>query len=179
MTQEMIAYRTEIENIKTAAEEDAGFEKILKFKKGDYLIGEDPVSLGTEYIAHAIGWTKCWIKFVNGEVAERKIYRVAHGEKPPERDELDDQDESQWKVGIDGKPADPWVFQYLLPLEDPARRHRRLRHFVLWWPARRRRSLHSLCETNEEDRQQRPADRKIGCSRHADEKIRQGGAAGV
>ena len=79
---------TEVENILGAAQEDAGFEKLLKFKKGEYFIGEELVPLGTEFIAHAIGWTKCWIKFVDDEVVERKVYRVALGERPPEREDL-------------------------------------------------------------------------------------------
>ena len=41
MSNELITHSKEVENIQTAAREDAGFEKILKFKKGDYLIGDD------------------------------------------------------------------------------------------------------------------------------------------
>ncbi len=111
---------TEVANIGSAAQEDAGFDKILKFKKGEYFIGEDKIPLGTDFIAHAIGWTKCWIKFVNGERVQHMAYRVALGEKPPQRESLDDFDESKWPEGLDGKPADPWVYQYLLPLENPA-----------------------------------------------------------
>ena len=108
---------TEAENILGAAQEEAGFEKLLKFKKGEYLTGDEVVSLGTEYIAHVVGWTKCWVKFVDGEVADRKTYRVAYGERPPERQALDDLDRDEWPEGLDGNPADPWVYQYLLPLE--------------------------------------------------------------
>jgi len=80
----------EAENILGAAQEEAGFEKFLKFKKGDFFIGDELVPLGTKYIAHVIGWTRCWIKFVDDEVVERKTYRVALGERPPEREDLDD-----------------------------------------------------------------------------------------
>ena len=44
---------TEVEHILGAAQEDAGFEKLLKFRKGDFFIGEELVPLGTKYIAHA------------------------------------------------------------------------------------------------------------------------------
>jgi hypothetical protein len=122
MTQEnksvTVGRKAEVENIQNAAQEDAGFEKILKFKKGEYFIGEDEIPLGTKYLAHAAAWTKCWIKFTDGEVAERKMYRVALGEKPPVREDLDERNEDEWSEGLDGKPADPWVYQYLLPLED-------------------------------------------------------------
>jgi hypothetical protein len=120
MSQDMIKQNAEVENIQTAAQADSGFEKIAKFKKGHFSVDEEEIPLGTEYIAHARAWAKCWIKFVDGEVKERKMYRVALGEKPPEREELGDQDESNWSDGLDGKPADPWVYQYLLPLENPA-----------------------------------------------------------
>lgn len=108
---------TEAENILNAAQKDAGFEKLLKFRKGDYFSDEQLVPLGTKYIAHVIGWTKCWIKFVDGEVADRKVYRIALGEQPPEREDLDDLDQDNWPEGVDGNPADPWSFQYLIPLE--------------------------------------------------------------
>jgi hypothetical protein len=51
-SKELTTYDTEVENIQIAAQEDAGFEKILKFKKGDFLIGDENVPLGTEYVAH-------------------------------------------------------------------------------------------------------------------------------
>jgi hypothetical protein len=114
----LTTHGTELENIAMAAQQDAGFEKILKFKKGEYFVAEEEIPLGSEYLAHVVGWTKCWIKFVDGEVAERKIYPVAKGARPPEREDLDDLDESKWEEGLDGKPADPWVYQYLLPLEN-------------------------------------------------------------
>ena len=111
---------TEAENIANAASEDAGFEKMMKFKKGDYWLDNREVPHGTTYIAHAIGWTKTWVHFENGMVVDRKIYRVARGEKPVERDRLDCLDETTWPFGLDGKRRmDPWVYQYLLPMEDP------------------------------------------------------------
>jgi hypothetical protein len=42
------------------------------------------------------------------------MYRVADRPKIPERDELDDQDQSKWPKGL----PFPWSFQYLLPMED-------------------------------------------------------------
>jgi hypothetical protein len=113
------AIATGTENILIAAQEDAGFDKILKFKKGEYFIGEEKVLLHTQYVAHPEAWTKSWIKFEGSKVVDRRLYFVARGEKPPEREDLDDADRSTWSVGLDGKPHDPWQQQYLLPLEDP------------------------------------------------------------
>jgi hypothetical protein len=120
MTEEnrsIVTQGTEVENIESAAREDSGFEAFLKFDKGKYYIAEDEVPLRTEFIAHIKAWVKCWIKFVDGALKERRVYRVALGERPPEREDLDDLDQSTWPLGLDDKPADPWVFQYLVPFE--------------------------------------------------------------
>jgi hypothetical protein len=63
-----VAARTkEVENIAAAAKQDAGFDAILKFKKGVYAVDEKTVPLGTEYLAHATAWVKSWTKFIDGE----------------------------------------------------------------------------------------------------------------
>jgi hypothetical protein len=108
----------ETDNILNAAQDDAGLGKILKFKKGNYLIGDDEIPLGTKFIVHTNAWVKMWLKFVDNRVADRKAYRVALGEKPPVREELDDLDKSLWSDGIDGEPADPWTLQYMMPFEN-------------------------------------------------------------
>lgn len=110
----------EVENIENEARSDAGFDPFLTFKKGDYFISDDGVALGTEFIAHAIGWTKVWRKYDGEQVVERRVYRVAKGERPPEREDLDDWPGTEnWPVGDDGKAYDPWALQYLVPFENP------------------------------------------------------------
>jgi hypothetical protein len=118
MNTQITTRNTEIENIHSAAQEDAGFEKMIKFRKGQFFIGEEEIPLGTEYLAHAAAWVKCWIKFIDGEPVDRKPYRVALGEKPPLREDLGCRDENEWPEDEDGHPTDPWVLQYLLPLEN-------------------------------------------------------------
>jgi hypothetical protein len=110
--------KDEARNIGEEAERDAGFQKMLKFKKGTYICDGEEISLGTKLIAHCIGWTKTWVHFVDQKVVDRKVYRVSRGERAPERDQLPDNDQSQWPIGINKLPADPWVYQYLLPMED-------------------------------------------------------------
>src|SRR5262249_7427458 len=58
------------------------------------------------------------LQFVGNVVADRRMGRLADGFVPPERDELDDVDQSQWEVK-DGELRDPWTLQFLLPFEDP------------------------------------------------------------
>lgn len=116
--------------IANAAEADAGFEKLLKFKKGVYVCDGEDVPLGSQYVAHCVGWTKCWIKFHDGKVVERRTYPVITGKVPPDREQLDElaldstgaplpaDHQPGWEPGLDGRPADPWVYQHLLPLEN-------------------------------------------------------------
>jgi hypothetical protein len=112
----------EVQRIKRAAQEDAGFAKMLKFKKGKYFDSDgNELQLGTEFIAQPRGWSKCWIKFRGGTVKDRKLYRMSDVSVTdiPDRQDLDDKDESTWEPGLDGRPADPWVLQSILPLENP------------------------------------------------------------
>jgi hypothetical protein len=110
-TQEMLPAIAEAEAIHNAAAEDAGFERMLKFKKGVYFVGEEEVPLGTRYLAHATAWTKAWIKFADDKVVDRKHYRVARGERPADRNDLDDLDKAFTE-------DDPWSLQYMVPFEN-------------------------------------------------------------
>ena len=110
----------EAQAIAKAAQENAGFEKMLKFKKGTYECDGQIVPLGTQYVAHCIGWTMTWIKFEDQKPVEgsRKRYRVGDGRRVPQRDELGDLDMSKWPPGLSGPHSDPWSFQFELPMED-------------------------------------------------------------
>ena len=109
----------EAENIINEAQSDTTFLKMLKFKQGDYWCGDEEIPLGTVYLAHCKSWTKSWIHFENRRVVERRNYKVAAGEKAPERDRMPNNDQETWPPGPDGKTKqDPWAFQYLLPFEN-------------------------------------------------------------
>jgi hypothetical protein len=127
---------TETENIIAAAKEDS-FDKILKFRKGEYFIGEDQVPLGTEYLVHCIAWTKCWIKFEDKRLVERKLYRVARGERPLDRNDLDEIEKAETE-------NDPWSLQYMLPFE-----HMVIGEVVIFTTSSigGRRAIGGLCDT--------------------------------
>jgi len=108
-------YEEEADNLLSTTE---GRDPLLKFVKGKYKIGDDEVPLGTQYVAHASQLVFCWIKFVDGKVADRRMGKAAEKWEPPERAELGDTDQSEWENGLDNKPKDPWSFQHLLPFED-------------------------------------------------------------
>ena len=119
MTKDLATQNDEAQAIANEAEADAGFQAMIKFKKGEYWSNEEEIPLGTQFIAHALSWTKSWVHFENRTVVERRNYRVARREKAPERDQIPNNDQSSWPYGLDGKTkSDPWVLQYLLPLED-------------------------------------------------------------
>jgi hypothetical protein len=102
--------------LEAAEEAGGGFGKLLKFNKGDWLIGEDAVPEGKEFIAFIDEVARGYVRFEDKTVTDRRIVKVRDGH-PPKRDELGDDDESLWEVDENtGKPRDPWVLQWLLPM---------------------------------------------------------------
>src|SRR5262249_56074709 len=93
---------------------------LLKLKKDRYVIaGDVEVPLGTKFLAYCADWQRGWCKFVDGELVEKRIGRVADRFHPPERDELGDLEESLWERDDDGVPQDPCAFQHYLLLDNP------------------------------------------------------------
>jgi hypothetical protein len=94
----------------------------IKFgKAGTYVKQQDetPIPTGTEvaivYEEIRVGW----IKFLEKrQQPERKMGPVFSGFVPAGREELGDLDETQWEIGLSGKPTDPWQFQVLVPMHD-------------------------------------------------------------
>jgi hypothetical protein len=80
--------------------------------------GDEPVELGTQFIAYCHDWRKGWAKFSADAKLDEKMGRVGEGFHPPERDELGDMDETDWGLDDEGDPKDPWVFQHQLPIEN-------------------------------------------------------------
>jgi hypothetical protein len=94
----------------------------IKFgKAGTYVKQQDetPIPTGTEVVVVYDEIRVGWIRFAGkGEQPERKMGPVFGGFVPPPREELGDQDETKWELGLSGKPADPWQFQILVPMQD-------------------------------------------------------------
>jgi hypothetical protein len=90
------------------------FAKDQRFRRVDD--GEE-IPLGTQFTVvydQMVGWIKFNGK---GEPPERKMGALFQGFLPPPREELGDDDQSLWEVGLSGKAADPWQQQILLPLQ--------------------------------------------------------------
>jgi hypothetical protein len=102
--------------MEAAAEAGSEFRNIIKFNKGDWLRGDDCIPEGTEFVAYIDQLLRGWIRFEDGAVVDRHIIPITAG-RPPERQELGDLDPSEWKeTDADGKPRDPFVKQWMLPL---------------------------------------------------------------
>jgi len=93
--------------------ETARANPMLRFKEGEYLVGEDKIPLGREYLVYPLDWTRGWVKWEDGIIVDQRMVRVADDIKLPKREELGDNDESLWE-----EEKDPWVFQNILPMDD-------------------------------------------------------------
>ena len=92
--------------------------KLLKFSKGDYLLGEgaEPVDQGTVVVAAIDQLLIGWIRWENAKPAEHRMVLVASGQYPPLRHDLGYLDQANWEADNNGKPRDPWQYSAYLPL---------------------------------------------------------------
>lgn len=95
--------------------------QLLKFSKGDWLVGADAdeVPVGTRLVALMDDLQIGWLKWVDGKPASQVLGRVAEGYSPPRRKELGDDDESEWELDDTGKARDPWQFSNYLTMRKP------------------------------------------------------------
>ncbi len=90
---------------------------LMKFNKGDWLIGKDgdPLPAGTKFVAVmnllSNGW-QCW---QNNEPVDTLMGLYADGFMPARRRELGDTDKSLWELGANKEPRDPSCFTNALP----------------------------------------------------------------
>lgn len=103
---------------------------MLKFNKGDYLVGAngDIMQEGTELAANIGEMITGWIKWVDKKPAEQIMGRLVDtfarpGQEPkfkiPTRKELGDLDEDLWENDKDGNKQDPWQLTNYLILKVP------------------------------------------------------------
>lgn len=93
--------------------------KLLKFSKGDYLVGEnnDEVEEGTQLVANMDELMVGWIKWEDSKPVEQIMGRVSEGYQPSKRNTLGDDDKSKWEVDDQGRERDPWQFSNYLILK--------------------------------------------------------------
>jgi hypothetical protein len=91
----------------------------IKFGKNGYETPDgETIPEGSQFIAVFDQSYAGYIRF-NGEgnPPDRVQGLIFEGFIPPERSTLGDTDETQWKIGLSGRPEDPWQKQLLLPLQ--------------------------------------------------------------
>jgi hypothetical protein len=95
--------------------------QLLRFRKGEYLAGEDNVVVkpGTLLVANMDELLFGWVKWVDRKPTEHVMGKVSEGYKPPLRRELGDTDDALWDEDAAGKPKDPWALSnYLLFMDE-------------------------------------------------------------
>jgi hypothetical protein len=92
---------------------------IVKFSKGDWLLGQDgeELKVGSRFALNMLDAERGWIRWRDGKPVERRMARIAARAPIPARYELGHEDESLWERDGDDRPRDPWQ----LMLEIPAR----------------------------------------------------------
>jgi hypothetical protein len=90
--------------------------KMLKFADGKFL-ADKTETLAASTTLVAVNVTTAWVHWRDSKPIEHRVTHV--GQSHPIRDELPDQDEGKWPVGLNNEPADPWHDCRYLYLIDP------------------------------------------------------------
>ncbi len=109
--------RNPFERYADAADSSRIVGQMLKFSKGDYLVGRNAeefeedklVAMVNEMVHGAIRWE-------DNKPVEQIMGRLADGFVPPDRSKLSHRDEDAWEVDPNGKPRDPWQIGLYLPM---------------------------------------------------------------
>jgi hypothetical protein len=96
--------------------------RLIKWTKdGTYVTADDGEELaeGAEFIVLADETLVGWIKFAGpGEPPERHMGLLFDGFEMLPREELGDLEQSRWEMGLDNAPADPWLHQMSVVLQN-------------------------------------------------------------
>jgi hypothetical protein len=92
--------------------------KLLRFSKGDFLVGEEAeeIAPGSVLTANLDGLLTGWIRWWDGKKTDQAMQLVSENLAIPRREDLGETDRNQWELGSDGGPRDPWAFTVYLPL---------------------------------------------------------------
>src|SRR6476620_4851301 len=114
-------YQAELERFRQAAIRNTKpnlMGQVLRFRKGEWLFGSEKqkIEAGTRFVAIMNEVRHGWLKWNEDKTASHIVGKIVEGFKPPPRDSLDCCDESEWKIGLNGKKEDPWKEVVYLPL---------------------------------------------------------------
>lgn len=128
MNQLAAANNTPVANISANPFEDYGnaasqrsiVGEMLKFSKGDFLVGQDneEMAVGTQLVANMDELSVGWIRWQDNKPTDQIMGRIAAGYQPPKRNTLGDDDKTQWEVDEQGQQRDPWQFSNYLIMKE-------------------------------------------------------------
>jgi hypothetical protein len=78
---------------------------LLKFSDWNWFKGKEGTKIEEGYKLVALDTAAAWVKWRDSKPVEYKMRQP--GRKLPDRDDLGDDDESQWETGPDDNPKDP------------------------------------------------------------------------
>lgn len=91
--------------------------QLVKFNEGKWLLGKEAVEIKEGGRFEARSGAVAWAKWRGGKTVDYR--QPKPGMAMPTREELGDDDPSQWELGPDDKPRDPWRLTFFVYLEDP------------------------------------------------------------
>jgi hypothetical protein len=90
---------------------------LLKFTKGDYVVGRDGEECPEkEMVALMLGLLCGWIRWQDNYPVEHVMGLLMEGYVPPARETLGHHDKTTWELGNQDKPRDPWQEGVYLPM---------------------------------------------------------------
>lgn len=86
--------------------------KLLKFSKGDYMLGQEneEIEEDTEVVACLDTLETGWIKWFDNKPVDAVVGKAFDGFAPPVRSKLGDDDQDAWEEDDNGDKRDPWQF---------------------------------------------------------------------
>jgi hypothetical protein len=96
---------------------------LLKFAKGDWLLGqeEEEVEEGRQFTVVMNELLIGWQRWEDKKPTASHLGKLAEGFKPPPREELGDEDEDLWDKDSSGNLQDPWQRTNILLLRNPGK----------------------------------------------------------
>jgi len=92
---------------------------ILKFAKGDYLVGRDGEECSEkEVVALMPGLLWGWIRWEDNFPVEHIMGLLMEGFTPPALETLSHRDKEKWELDNSGKPRDPWQESFIRQCPD-------------------------------------------------------------
>jgi hypothetical protein len=90
---------------------------LLKFSKGDWLVGQDGNEIAHEELVAVVpGMVHGWVRWEGNKPAEQIMGPLVESFVPPRRSTLGYDDQTLWELGANSKPRDPWQLTVYLPM---------------------------------------------------------------